>query len=237
MTNAPSTLVNLQNRLVTNLHTVNSGIVGDDAHVATGGYHIGATTLRRNGMGNDYSLYYAIDKNATHDWACAIDIGGTPEKLMTIGNRIVHALKNHDRRVYGRIRAVNAPFDGVSIDRRLDDESPTTSTDDNVQASSDRGHIHVEFYRTLVLNQKVMDDFYDVCAGISGDDMSAADVAAIKKHIDESQAAQSKEIRRVELLIIKGRADDPDTAANETIYGLQQLSADMAKVKKALNIQ
>lgn len=166
MTVAPSTLVALQNKLVTRLGTTNLGIVGDDRHVATGGYHIGAMSLRKAGMGDDYSLTFALDSQANHDYACAIDIGGGSQLLMTLGTRIVHALKNHDPRVYGKVRAVNAPFDGTSIDRRYDAENPNTPLDDNTQASDDRNHIHIEFYRTLVLNQSVMDDFFDVMAGV-----------------------------------------------------------------------
>lgn len=169
MTVAPGTLINLQYKLETYHNLINLGITGDDRHVATGGYHIGAATLRNNGMSGDYSLEFAADR-VTHDYACAVDIGGRPDQLMNVGNRIVHALKNHDPRVYGRVRGVNAPFDGVSIDRRLDDESPTTSADDNVQSSDDRGHIHIEIYRSLVTNQTVINDLYNVLigAGTSG---------------------------------------------------------------------
>lgn len=165
MTTAPGTLVVLQKRLET-IGMVNLGIVGDASHVATGGYHIGAATLRANGMGNDYSLQYALDRNATHDYACAFDIGGIPSRQMIVGNRLVHALKARDKRVYGKVRGVNAPFDGMTDDRRLDDEDPNTSADDNVQSSSDRGHIHVEVYRTLVTNQAVIDGIWEVLAGL-----------------------------------------------------------------------
>lgn len=163
MTTAPDTLVNLQNRLVRELHTVNLGIVGDDAHVATGGYHIGAQSLRRNGMGGDYSLQYGADQ-VSHDFACAIDIGGSPHLLQTLGNRLVHALKQGDPRVYSRVRATNAPYDGWQIDRRYDCENPNVRWDDNTQSSDDRNHIHVEFYRSLVLHPRVMDDFFEVMA-------------------------------------------------------------------------
>lgn len=166
MTTAPPTLVALQAKLVHNLHTLNLGIVGDSAHVSTGGYHIGAASLRRAGMGGDYSLQFALDHNSTSDYACAIDIGGSGATLMALGTRLVHALKARDPRVYGKIRATNAPFDGVSIDRRYDCEDPTKTYDDNTQSSDDRGHIHVEFYRTLVLNQSVMDGLYNVFAGV-----------------------------------------------------------------------
>jgi hypothetical protein len=165
MTTAPTTLINLQFKLVNNLNTVNLGIVGDAAHVATGGYHIGAVTLRANGMSNDYSLQYPLDNNAQHDFACAIDIGGSPDQLMVLGNRIVHALMNQDPRVYNKVRAVNAPFDGQNQDRRYDTESPNNPSDDNVQSSSDQNHIHIEIYRTLVTDQNVIDGVYDVFAG------------------------------------------------------------------------
>lgn len=165
MTVAPQTLTDLQARLTRELHTVNLGIVGDASHVRTGGYHIGAKTLRANGMSNDYSLQFALDRNATSDYACAIDIGGSPELLMNLGNRIVHALKSQDPRVYGKVRGVNAPFDGVTIDRRYDIEDPTTKLDDNVQDSSDRGHIHLEVYRSLILDHDVMDGIFSVLAG------------------------------------------------------------------------
>lgn len=166
MTVAPPTLTALQAKLVHNLHTSNLGIVGDASHVRTGGYHIGAKSLRAAGMGGDYSLKFSLDSMSNTDYACAIDIGGSSDLLMELGTRLVHALKAHDPRVYGKIRATNAPWDGDSTDRRYDCESPSTTSDDNTQASSDRGHIHVEFYRTLVLNQAVMDGFYNVLAGV-----------------------------------------------------------------------
>jgi len=166
MTVAPSTLVDLQNRLVRELGTINLGIVGDSSHVRTGGYHIGAKSLREAGMGGDYSLEFKIDRDATHDYACAVDIGGSPELLMKLGNRMVRALQNHDPRVHRKVRAVNAPWGGVSIDRRWDAESAATTSDDNVQANSDRGHIHLEVYRTLVTRQAVVDGIFDVFAGV-----------------------------------------------------------------------
>jgi LysM repeat protein len=166
MTTAPTTLIGFQARCVKNLGTKNLGIVGDAQHVRDGGYHIGARSLRNAGMGGDYSLQYEADRKVNHDYACAVDIGGRPALLMLLGNRIVRAMKKKDPRVYGKVRAVNAPFDGVSIDRRLDDEDPRTSADDNVQSSGDRNHIHIEIYRSLVTNQSVINGIYDVLAGV-----------------------------------------------------------------------
>lgn len=167
MTVAPSTLKNLQNRLVHELHTVNLGINGDSTHIREGGYHIGALSLRNNGMGRDYSLEFPQDYAATHDYSCAIDIGGSMTLLQQIADRLYKALKEHDPRVHKRIRAFNGPFGGVTYDKRFDLRSPNTTSDDNVQSSSDRNHIHVEFYRTLVTNQDVMDGFFDVVSGKS----------------------------------------------------------------------
>lgn len=166
MTVAPITLERLQTKLTAKLGTINLGIVGDASHVRSGGYHIGAKTLRANGMSDDYSLKYTLDKAATHDYACACDVGGPADLQMTLGTRMVHALENQDPRVYGKIRGINAPFNGVTIDRRWDGEDPNFKLDDNIQDSSDRGHIHFEVYRTLVLMQSVMDGIFDVFAGI-----------------------------------------------------------------------
>lgn len=167
MTVAPSTLVDLQDRCVTKLGMINDGIVGDTSHQLTGGYHIGATTLRNVGMGGDYSLSFGLDANDHTDHACAVDIGGTPAKLEQLGNRLVHALKAYDPRVYGKVRGTNAPFDGWQIDRRYDCENPNTKSDDNTQSSDDRGHIHIEIYRTLVTVQSVVDGLFDVLAGVT----------------------------------------------------------------------
>lgn len=156
MTSAPGTLQALQANLTAHLGTTNLGIVGDAAHVATGGYHIGAASLRANGMSGDYSLHYPADQ-VTHDYACAVDIGGTPDLLMTLGNRIVNALVSHDPRVYGRIRGVNSPWGGQGIDRRYD-----SAEGGEVESSDDRNHIHIEVYRTLVLEQATMDGLFSV---------------------------------------------------------------------------
>jgi hypothetical protein len=199
MTTAPATLIDIQNRLTKNLHTVNLGIVGDDRHKETGGYHIGAATLRAAGMSGDYSLQYALDRAATHDFACAFDIGGTPAQLMEIGDRIVHALMTKDPRVYRRIRAVNSPFDNVTIDRRYDIEDPNNTSDDNCQASEDRGHIHIEVYRSLVLSQGVIDDLYAVLSGApaQGDDeMTPAQMQELKDYIKGLQQASDAGLTR-----------------------------------------
>jgi hypothetical protein len=165
MTSAPATLVDLQQKLVANLGTGNAGIVGNEEHIKTGGYHIGAASLRAAGMSSDYSLQYAPDRNATHDFACAVDISGSPDLLMTLGNRIVGALQRQDPRVYGRVRGVNAPFGGDPTDRRYETQDPSTPADDHIETSDDRGHIHLEVFRTLVENQAVIDAIYDVLSG------------------------------------------------------------------------
>lgn len=166
MTTAPPTLVAFQARMSKELGTTNLGIVGDQAHVEEGGYHIGATSLRKAGMFNDYSLEFPMDYNSKTDYACAADIGGSASLQMKLGTRIVKALKARDPRVYGYIRAVNAPFNGISIDRRYDCENPATPLDDNIQSNSDRNHIHVEWYRTVVNKSEIFDGIFDVFAGI-----------------------------------------------------------------------
>lgn len=159
MTTAPPTLVTLQANLVKYLHTVNLGIVGDMKHVSTGGYHIGAQDLRSHGQGGDYSLQLAKDK-VSHNYSCAIDIGGTPAQLMTLGTKLYDALVAKDGRVYGRIRGFNGPWHGQSIDRRFD-----SARGNSVTASSDRNHIHIEFYRAMILDQNVMTGLYSVLSG------------------------------------------------------------------------
>jgi hypothetical protein len=209
MTSAPQTLVAFQAKCTQRLGTVNLGISGDAPHIRTGGYHIGAASLRAAGMGDDYSLQYPADRNATHDWACAADLGGTPTQLMLLGNRIVHALMNKDPRVYGRIRAVNSPFDSITIDRRYDLEDPNNTSDDNCQASDDRGHIHIEIYRTLILNPQVIDDLFAVLAGDAQEEamtLSAADLKQIEGLIDTRTDASDKGIVRREQLILDTQA-------------------------------
>ena len=219
MTTAPRTLVTLQTRLTRALGTVNLGIVGDAAHVATGGYHIGAQSLRANGMGDDYSLQFPIDRDSTTDYACAVDIGGSPELLITIGNRIVDALKRRDPRVYNRVRAVNAAFDGSNIDRRYDTESPNDPSDDNTQACSDRNHLHAEFYRTLVLDQSVMDGFFDVLTGKDGFVMDADAKARFDAIDHELQALRNLIVGNQERLIADLKLDRAQSAHDNTEKG------------------
>lgn len=165
MTSAPTTLNGLHARLTNKLGTVNLGTVGDDRHVRSGGYHIGAQSLRRNGMAGDYSLEFALDNQVSHDFACAVDLGGPTSLQEKLADRLVNALKAYDPRVYGKVRGLNGPFGGGSWNRRYDCESPTTKKDDNTQSTSDQGHIHIEIYRSLVTEQRVIDGLFSVLAG------------------------------------------------------------------------
>lgn len=118
------------------------GCVGDDAHVASGGYHIGRNTLVANGRGSyDYSLTESPrDGSSRTDGASAIDFGDQAPFWRRLTLWLVDAF---NRRAPGTecIREIIYTPDG-SVVRRVD-RLGVRSTGD----SSHLFHTHVSLFR------------------------------------------------------------------------------------------
>src|SRR5436190_1376774 len=78
MTNAPGDLLGLRSTLqgLTGLTAVDVGIVGDEAHARSGGYHIGKSGLQAAGVwSTDYSVRLNRDRDNCTESASAMDVG------------------------------------------------------------------------------------------------------------------------------------------------------------------
>jgi hypothetical protein len=154
MTNAPADLLAVR-RAVMALTGVSDpadmGIVGDEAHAASGGYHEGRDSLTRAGVVNtDYSVVeYARDRAGLTDSASAFDMAlawspraGGRAAAIRATNLLVDDLRGGHPSM-GCVRAMNYTPDGTAK-RRIDRRNgfAVTSSGDSVDI-----HTHFEFFR------------------------------------------------------------------------------------------
>jgi hypothetical protein len=154
MTNAPADLLTVR-RAVMALTGVSDpaemGIVGDEAHAASGGYHEGRDSLTRAGVVNtDYSVVeYARDRAGLTDSASAFDMAlawspqaGGRAAAIKATNLLVDDLRGGHPST-GCVRAMNYTPDGTTK-RRVDRRNgfAVTSSSDSVDI-----HTHFEFFR------------------------------------------------------------------------------------------
>jgi hypothetical protein len=138
-----------------------SGIVGDPAHQARGGYHIG----RAFQSSSNYSVTRPDDRVGPADAAAAIDMTLSPADMVTCTGRLMAAYNNTSdpRRKY--VNAVNG-WDGSGDATRFDIYARKTK-----YASPDhKWHIHLELRRKYV-NAKVAADA--VISLLSGESVAA----------------------------------------------------------------
>lgn len=115
-----------------------SGIVGDTAHKARGGYHIS----REDQPNNNYSVVRPDDKVGPSNTATAVDMNLSPADMKTCTTRLVSAYNNTSdpRRKY--INAFNGSTDGKAA-RRWDVYARATKS-----ATADHlWHVHLEVRR------------------------------------------------------------------------------------------
>lgn len=162
-----------------------SGIVGDLAHKARGGYHIS----RQDQPSTNYSVIRADDKpgNGPNDRASAIDMTMSTADIIKTHTRLRNAWKSNDP----RMKYINAwnGWDGEGDAGRYDVVKHTVGT-----ATPDhKWHIHLELRRKYVNDMIAMKAVLSLLKGetlaqytgnssIGGsDDVSAADVITALK--------------------------------------------------------
>lgn len=194
MANAPNDLLSLRSRIqaLTGLSAVSVGIVGDPAHLAGGGYHIGKTDLIHiaaygpagatlsniRQTHTDYSVRLPRDKDSCTDYASALDIGadwsaGGRDAWLRFNALLVSALQAGDPAL-STVRATNFSPDGVGryrIDREYGFGDRQNSAD------SVTIHTHIEWYRdTIDRRQASLDRIAQlIVAAITGDSPPAPD--------------------------------------------------------------
>lgn len=162
MTYAPADLVEIRGYLIRRLDLVPGtargvdlepgevGVVGNAAHISTGGYHVGEDDLTAVGRaGRDYSVVESTrDRTGLSNAASALDIGyftadlpgGRRVTLRSLSAGIVEACRRGDPRARD-IREVIWSPDGTAV-TRWDRLGIRTSGD-----TSHRWHTHVSFFR------------------------------------------------------------------------------------------
>ncbi len=123
-----------------------SGIVGDLAHAARGGYHIS----RQDQSSSNYSVTRPDDKLGPSDRAAAIDMTMSTSDIIKCHKRLREFWKNNDP----RLKYINAwnGWDGEGDAGRYDVVKRTVTT-----ASPDhKWHIHLEIRRRYVNDMNAM---------------------------------------------------------------------------------
>jgi hypothetical protein len=140
------------------------GCVGDDAHVSSGGYHIGRNTLVNNGRGSyDYSLVESTrDSSSRTDGASAIDFGDQAPFWRELTLWLVDACQ---RSAPGTecVREIIYTPDGTWVSRW--DRLGIRSTGD----SSHLWHTHVSFFRDSEGSRQRQDFFQLLQRFFAGD--------------------------------------------------------------------
>jgi hypothetical protein len=137
------------------------GVVGDDSHANTGGYHIGESRIREIGRWDrDYSTRQQRDRAGATDAASALDVGafnvtvfGVRHTHGSLGQAIVNALKAGDRRLRS-VREVIWTPDGVRV-LRYDVAGEQGGTG----SLNHLGHTHISFWRDTQGRRDAADDF------------------------------------------------------------------------------
>jgi hypothetical protein len=149
------------------------GIVGDAAHLASGGYHVGNDDLARAGLlYSDYSKRESPRDRPGTNAASALDIGdfdatvhGRRNTLRSLSTAIVEASKRGDPRTRD-IREVIYTPDGVTV-RRWDRLGLRSDGD-----SSHLWHTHLSFFRDSEGRRAQDDNLLGLLKEIiEGDDM------------------------------------------------------------------
>lgn len=171
MTSAPVDLLIFRQQALrlTGLASVSVGVIGDDRHAATGGYHIGKGALVAIGRyhpraaagsaSEDYSCRKQRDRAGLTDNASALDIGynwpngGNPAWLRF--NRLLVADLQAGHPALNAVRATNFSRDGRER-KRIDREHGFGEIDDS--ADSVDIHTHIEFYRDTEGNRQTSFD-------------------------------------------------------------------------------
>lgn len=145
-----------------------SGIVGDLAHKARGGYHI---SRQDQGSGN-YSVKRPDDKLGPSDRAAAIDMTMSTADIIKCHKRLREIFKNRSKDT--RMKYINGwnGWDGQGSAGRYDVVTGNIGT-----ATADhKWHIHLEIRRRYVNDRKAMEAILSMLQGESFEDYTGTTV-------------------------------------------------------------
>lgn len=135
-----------------------SGIVGDEAHAARGGYH----RSREDNPVDNYSVTRPDDQFGPADAASAVDMNLSPTDMVLCTRRLLASFRNtaDPRRKY--LNGANC-WDGSGAATRLDFYALKTS----VASADHRWHIHLELRRRYVNSPTATKAVLSILAGES----------------------------------------------------------------------
>jgi hypothetical protein len=165
-----------------------SGIVGDLAHKARGGYHIS----REDQPSSNYSVTRADDKagNGPNDRASAIDMTMSTADIKTCHIRLRTSWKN--RANDSRWKYINAwnGWDGVGDAGRYDVVTGNIST-----ATADhKWHIHLEIRRKYVNDMNAMRAILSL---LKGEPATAGTPAPVNSGDDDDMALTDADVKKI----------------------------------------
>lgn len=220
-----------------------SGIVGDLAHKARGGYHIS----RQDQGSSNYSVSRSDDKGGPNDRASAIDMTMSTADIIKCHTRLKTIWKN--RSEDPRMKYINAwnGWDGEGDAGRYDVVTGNVAT-----ATSDhKWHIHLEIRRKYVNDMNAMKAILSMLKGETLETFKGEDDMTKEEMLELLRSAAGKDAIAVAVLghdpgrdaegrIKPGGVANPDSAgaaANPTIspsYALQRaikVAMDMDKLR------
>lgn len=163
-TRAPTALQWLADQWESAIDTATfSGIVGDQAHRASGGYHISREDLIASGMSGDYSIaQFSDDRAGRSDLASGIDMTMDAADMRLVTGRLAAAWRNMDPRL-DNVRGFNGTEDGRTARRwdaaNSDPNATNSATDDHLW------HIHMEIFRRYADDPQTMANILAVVTG------------------------------------------------------------------------
>lgn len=133
-----------------------SGIVGDLAHQAEGGYHIS----RQDNSPDDYSVQLPPDKLGDPTWASAIDMSMPPTQMKLVTSRLLASAKDLNDPRLDVCREFYGTLDGITV--------TGWDTYYGVPATSDDSHlwhVHVSFLRAYANDPAAMNAVLSIVTG------------------------------------------------------------------------
>jgi hypothetical protein len=135
-----------------------SGICGDRAHRARGGFHIS----REDQPGSNYSVQGASNRKGRSDYASALDMNMPRLQMQAVTKRVLDAARKRDPRLVKYVHAFNGTVDGRKA-IRIEMKGGHTRV---VSASEDHTwHTHLEIYREFANDKRAMQSILSVVTG------------------------------------------------------------------------
>lgn len=133
-----------------------SGIVGDRAHQAEGGYHIS----REDQSSDNYSVQLAEDRAGQSNWASAVDMNHNPAEMRLVTQRLINSADDQNDPRLNYCREFYGTVDGRTVVGRDTYYGRFADSDD-----SHLWHVHISFLRKYANDPAAMAAVLSVIRG------------------------------------------------------------------------